>query len=161
MESTIDTGNELLPQEDKPQFLKILCIFSFVSCGLWLIIYAFMSMCLGIEEQKVSEIFEQMATKNPEYFSDMDGVAFFHSLGLMGLMGLASTIVSAIGVIMMWQLRKAGFIVYAISELASNFIGMGMDMGKLDKGMGSVIFWVIIDLIFIAMYFVNLKHMKK
>jgi len=76
-------------------------------------------------------------------------------------MGLASTIVSAIGVIMMWQLRKAGFIVYAISELASNFIGMGMDMGKLDKGMGSVIFWVIIDLIFIAMYFVNLKHMKK
>lgn len=163
METTISTEqeNQIDQEPERPQFLQVLCILSYVSVGLWLIIYLIMSFCLGIDEDKIGELWEPMVNSNPAFFEELDGVEFFRNIGLLGLMGIATTLLSLLGVIMMWRLNATGFYIYALTELASNFMGMGMNFGQNNKGPGGIIFGLVIDLVFIVMYFLNLKHMKK
>ncbi len=60
----------------------------------------------------------------------------------------------------MWRLEKAGFFIYAIAELATNFFSLKMNTGE-ESSYGGTVFFIIIDLVFIALYFMNLKHMNK
>ncbi|MBA3665561.1 MAG: hypothetical protein H0W61_15345 [Bacteroidetes bacterium] len=153
--------NDLAPAPKRPQFLKILCILSFVMCGIWILIYTIGSCLLGMSEEsaaaameKIQESSASIKIENPE--------GFVHEIGMVCLMGLLANIVSLLGVVMMWRLNRIGFFIYVIAELAANFIGMNMNAGSEgDKSYGSLIFIIVLDLIFIVMYALNLKHMNK
>ncbi len=162
METSIDNqfNNNVEMPAERPQFLKVLCILSFVACGLMLLIYAFGTMVLGLNEEMIAGFWPQMVESNPA-FESIDPMEFFHQFGMVCVYGLIATVFSLIGVIMMWRYEKIGLIVYAIAELATNFFGMNMDMGEQEKLYGGTIFFILMDLAFIAMYFVNLKHMNK
>ena len=144
---------------ERPDFLKIICILSFVGCGLMILGLSFGSLCLALPQSTVDEIWPQVVQSNPT-LEEIDGLEFFRQLGWMCVYGLFANIFSLIGVIMMWRLEKVGFYIYAAAELIGNFVGMGFDMGQQQKSYGGTIFFIVIDLVFIGMYFVNLKYMK-
>ncbi|MDI1355933.1 MAG: hypothetical protein PSX36_13510 [bacterium] len=146
-------------EPERPQFLKILCILSFVGCGLMILLYSIGSMSLGLNEQMISSFWAKAIESNPQ-LEDLDPVVFFHEFGMVCVYGLIATIFSLIGVIMMWRLEKIGFFIYAIAELSTNFFSMNMGNAQ-DKSYAGTIFAVIIDLVFIVLYFQNLKHMNK
>jgi hypothetical protein len=164
METT--TGNqfaaELEPQPERPQFLKILCILSFIACGLMILIYAIGTTLLGVSEEMISNagIWDKVVEANPQ-FENVNPMEFLHQFGMVCVYCLIANIFSLVGVIMMWRLEKIGFFIYVIAELSTNFFGLDLNTGEETKSYGGMIFTICIDLVFIVMYFLNLKYMNK
>lgn len=151
--------NTMAPAPEKPQFLRVLCILSFINCGIMILIWTMCSCFLLIDENTVNGIWEKMVVSQPK-LEDVDPMLFFHEVGTYGLIALFANVLSLIGAIMMWRLNKAGFIIYAVAELGIHFFSMRLNMGQ-EQGYGGLIFSVLIDLAFIIMYTVNLKYMNK
>ncbi len=145
----------------KPQFLKVLCILSIVACSLLIIIYTCGAFCLSLGQDSINSIWQKVIETQPQ-LEDVNPMEFFHEVGMVCLYALMANITALLGVIMMWNLNKIGFFIYAIAELSSNFFGLNMNVnGTETKSYTGTIFWILIDLIFIGMYFVNLKYMTK
>jgi hypothetical protein len=156
--------NGAVGKPERPQFLKVLCILSFISCGIWIVLFGIGTSCLSISEDKVTEIWDQAMAKQPDpsLFKGIDPVHFFHEIGLLCAYSTLINILSLIGVMMMWRLNKIGFIIYIVAELAGKFTGYMVDLGPIGEGSGAqMIFWIIMDLVFIGMYAANLKAMNK
>ena len=148
MENSIDNQfvNDLAPLPEKPQFLKVLCILSFVACGLFILIYSIGSFAIGISEETISGVWDQVLVSQPQLES-VNPVEFFHEVGKLCLYNLFTNIASLVGVILMWRLNKIGFVIYIIAELATNFMGLDLNVEGADKSSVSMIFSIVIDLV--------------
>jgi len=152
--------NDIAPLPEKPQFLKVLCILSFIGCGLMIICFAIGSSVLGFNEEAVNSVWDKVLQTQPQ-LEDVNPMEFFHEVGMYCLYALLANVVSLVGVIMMWRLNKTGFFIYAIAEVAINFFGLSIGVSEENKSYGGMIFMILLDLAFIIMYAVNLKHMGK
>ncbi len=162
METNLENqfANDITAPPARPQFLKIICILSFVSCGLWILIYLFGTFLLGVSEENANEVLEKMRASNAMIDTDNPYEAV-KAFGMVCLLGLICNIVSLVGVIMMWNLNKIGFFVYILGEFVIYFFGNDMKAStESGKSYGMMAFTIILDLAFIIMYAVNLKHMK-
>ena len=153
-------ANDLAPLPDRPQFLKVLCILSFVACGLVILIYSLGAMAMGMSEETISGVWDKVIESQPQLES-VNPVEFFHKVGKLCLYNLLTNIASLVGVILMWRLNKIGFVIYIIAELATNFMGLDMNVEGADKSSLSMIFSIAVDFVFIVMYALNLKYMNK
>lgn len=163
MESTkYDTyQNDLPASPDRPDFLKIICILSFVACGLWILICSLGTIILSLSDAQIETAWKDVAESNPT-LAEVDPITFMHSVGLYCVYLLIANVFSLIGVIMMWRLEKIGFIIYAIAELSTHFFRLDMGLNAEQKNTyAGLILGVTIDLAFIAMYFANIKYMNK
>ena len=161
METTINdhAADPVSPQPARPEFLKILCILSFICSGLMILLYAIGTVTLAINEEMIAGVWDKVVESNPQ-FENVNPTDFFHEFGMVCLYCLIANIFSLVGVIMMWRLEKIGFFIYAVAELATNFISLNMETGQ-EKSFVGTIFVVVIDLVFIVLYALNLKHMNK
>ncbi len=162
MNTTLDdqSNASLNSAPSRPEFLKVLCILSFVSCGLWILLFTLLAVVsFSLNESSISEMWDKAVEQNPQ-LEGVNPVDFFHALGLFSLYSLIFNIVSLVGVIMMWRLEKVGFFVYLVAELGWNFIKLNVDLEGKDNSYGGMIFAILIDVLFIALYFANLKHMR-
>ena|SRR6218665_242688 len=150
--------NDLAPLPEKPQFLKVLCILSFIGCGLMILLSAIGTLALGIDETTIAGLWDQVLKTQPQLES-VDPVEFFHAVGMVCVYTLIANIFSLAGVIMMWRLNKIGFFIYVAAELVTHFFSLKVS-GE-ESSYGGVIFGVFLDLVFIILYAVNLKHMNK
>jgi len=113
----------------RPTFLTVLCILSYIGCGLAI---------LGV----ISTI-----------------------TTLLGILNLVAALVCLLGVIQMWKLKKMGFYIYLVGEiapLAISFATIGFaGMFNLAGGIMAmaVALGFFFSLAFIIMYAINLKHM--
>ena len=139
---------------------QVLCILSFVACGLFILIYSIGAMAMGISEETISGVWDKVLESQPQLES-VNPVDFFHEVGKLCLYNLLTNIASLVGVILMWRLNKIGFFIYIIAELATNFMGLDMNVEGADKSSLSMIFSIAVDLVFIVMYALNLKYMNK
>jgi uncharacterized BrkB/YihY/UPF0761 family membrane protein len=174
MENTTDNQFAAPAAPVRPQFLKVLCILTWICCG-----FMFISAILGIVGQspeKQQEKIDQMREINPETADQMEVVLNAESQSekmISAVINLIGVLLSAYGAIMMWQLKKTGFYIYIIGELVP-YAGFAMGgaqamaaVGAMAGGMGAAIagiavgIMLIFDIAFIIMYGVNLKYMKK
>lgn len=170
MSETTATG---APQ--RPTFLTVLCILSFIGCGLGIfggITGYFTNKALvGTGDALSSEISNsmdealssgEMSDAEREMASalgnalggSMDFGAMANSSLVQGLMA----IVCLIGVFMMWKLKKTGFYIYTLAQIvtvAAPFVLVGGLAGGLMATLGA-----IFPVIFIILYALNLKHMS-
>jgi hypothetical protein len=146
-------------QAERPDFLKILCILSFVACGLWILVSSIGTVALTLDEAAIETFWAQAVSANPQ-LEEVEPVTFIHDFGMLCVYMLIATIFSLTGVIMMWRLEKMGFFIYVAAELVTHFFTL--DIGNQEsKSYGGMIFGILIDLIFIVMYFMNLKYMGR
>lgn len=161
MENYTNAFDNTLPaQPERPQFLKVLCILSFIACGLMILFSLILTSMLALKEEVVTEAWDQIVASQPT-LEEVDPMAFFHAVGVYGIYALIANTLSLVGVILMWRLNKFGFFIYAVAEIAINFFSIDVAFGNQNKGYGGLIFSIFIDLAFIIMYAVNLKHMNK
>ncbi len=134
---------------ERPTFLTVICILSFIGAGLGILGYITAIGLLGAASSAgVMEGLEGM-----EGFEEFQSAA--PSAGMTWayiIVGFLATIVSLLGVIKMWNLKKEGFMWYTVASIAI------IIMGFIYAGFSVV--GVIVPAAFIAMYYVNLKHMK-
>lgn len=136
----------------RPAFLKVLCILTWVGSGIGLI-----SGLLAIIGSSASE----SAIRSL-------GDATLENMKMIQYAGLACTVLCIIGSVMMWQLKKAGFFIYLIGEVAPlvlSFILLGSlasTGGPVTGGIAAAagVIGAIFPVAFVIMYAANLKHMK-
>jgi heme A synthase len=142
----------------RPDFLKILCILSFIACGLLMMLCLLGTMVLSLDQTMVDQAWVKVVESNPQ-FEEVDPMTFMHGFGMWCVYMLIATTFSLIGVIMMWRLEKIGFFIYVIAELSTHFIKL--DMGTPEnQSYGGLAFGVLIDLVFIFLYMRNLKYVN-
>lgn len=175
METPIEnTFNTDLMEPKRPQLLTVICVLTFVMCGLsflggiWNIIQS--------SPEKMAEGIEQMRAYSPEMADQMEQQMLEMQVSTYAqvapYINFIYILLSFLGAFMMWKLKKKGFYVYLAGELLP-YIGlifsgkqamamMGSAGGSTAQVAGAAImaFMVIFDAAFIIMYAVNLKHMN-
>ncbi len=170
METTEMTPNE------RPQALKTVCIISFIGCGL-----IFLMSLLSIpnitksDEAKAKEI-EQVRGFSEEMGDQLEAQymdpSYKSKMTAKLIVDLAFLALTFVGVWMMWKLKKTGFYIYVASEVLYYFSGYLSGQGDPSKMMetmpafmkniafGVFALVIILDLLFIFLYWRQLKHMR-
>ena len=160
MEENQEITIDEMPQEVKrPDMLKVLCILTFIACGLELLAFGLGTLVLSMGQETIDQAWENVTKSNPQ-FAEMDPIAFFHQIGMYCLYAFIATIFSLIGAIMMWRMDKIGLVIYTIAELAMHFFTIEMPQQE-NRSMGGLVVGVVIDLIFIGLYISQIKYFKK
>lgn len=128
----------------RPTFLTVLCILTWIGSGLGLI-SAIWGVFVG---NAVAEL------------------GGGENLATLQYANLACVVLCLIGAIMMWQMKKTGFYIYAVGELAPIILSFAIlgEMGAA-TGLGGAMaaagaIAAIFPIAFVVMYALNLKHMK-
>lgn len=175
METPIDSFNaEQAAAPQRPQFLTVLCILSWIACG-----FIFLSTVSNVLFQKSPEEqmeqIEKMREVSPEAADQMEAALEAQNDSTMKVVNTAITLVSCglsfFGVLMMWQLRRKGLYLYIVGELlpylgfvfggAKAMSAVGAMAGMSGGAMLGIIIGVmaLFDGVFFAMYGANAKHM--
>lgn len=156
---------------ERPTFLTIVCILSFVGLG-WAIINNLFTLAFSstgtwlydLLQVKLEEALNEASMTDPgaAVFLEniFDGILELIShLSLIAAISLICSVIALIGVILMWGLKKTGFYLYTgakvvliimpLAIVGCNFISMMMTMGT-----------VIGAALFITLYGLNFKHLK-
>jgi hypothetical protein len=175
MENILYTENQ--PGEQAPkrsQFLTVLCVLSFIMCalgiasGIWNI-YQSTPEAMQKNVEEVRAVSPEMADQMENNMIEMQGNSFFK---VMPYLSLVYTLISFLGVMMMWNRKRTGFYIYGFAELLpySSFLLLGKSSLKMmgPPGGNSTTFamiglalMVLIDLVFVILYSRNLKEMDQ
>ena len=147
-----------------PQFLKVLCILTFIGTGLGLLggLYNLIKAPTALEDfERVQELTGNMEGMSGGFMGNMMESA---RLSAENALPLAITAIGVnlfclFGALMMWKLRKVGFYVYVCGQLLGIIvpivlIGFGGVFG------GLMALTAVFPIAFIIMYAFNLKHMS-
>jgi len=140
LDSSADAGTG-----ERPVFLTVLCILSFVAAGLGILAYIAAFAAMGLVESASSAVTANGGTVS----GPGTGIIWAYII-----VGFATTIVGLVGVIKMWKLQKSGFMLYAGATVVS------VIMGIIYSGFGASIVSIVISAGFIVMYQMNTKAMK-
>lgn len=150
----------------RPAFVTVLGILGFIGVG-WQIVSGVMSMLAGAVTSAVSDVaveglenldnIEGMNVEGTEALNDLASSAT-SSLTTLGIVNIVAALVCLLGIIWMWGLKKKGFFVYAIGEIAApiaTIVLVGFGFGGAMAMIG-----LIFPVIFIVLWGLNLKHMS-
>lgn len=158
----------------RSQFLTILCVLSFVMCGLKLLtsiysVYQNSPAAMQKSIEQVRQIKPEMADQMENNMIEMQNNTY---LKLSPYFEIIYTLLSFMAVVMMWNFKKNGFYLYSIVEIipyislffvSSKSISIpGLSSSSASSIMlfGTIVM-ILIDLVFVYLYFRNLKEMNK
>ncbi len=155
----------------KSQMLKVLCILSFVMCGLAVVLGIF--NIIQSSPEVVQKNIEQIRQIKPEMADQMENqmIAMKDNAyaKIAPYLNFIYILLSFLGVYMMWGLKKTGFYIYCIAEilpytgyifLGKNSLNMMGGEGMAVIGMVALVLMIIIDLVFVGLYAKCLKEMN-
>jgi hypothetical protein len=160
--------SEMEGKPKRPRFLTVLCVFSFVCVGI-AIAFAIFNEVYNTPEN-MRENLEKVRERSPAQAQQMEKAIEMRENTTWGkvqnFVFILIELVSLLGVVMMFNLKRMGFYIYAAIEIlpySMMFFGDGSaDFGG-SKGSNIVfgVIFLLIDLGFVVMYAMNLKHLKK
>ena len=146
-EETTVEATETAEAGKRPMFLTVICILSFIGAGFGILGYVTIMLAMGVATAAVGSM------------EGLEGISAAASAGPSAgmtwayiIVGFLTTVVALFGVIKMWKLNKQGFMLYAGANAVS------VIMGIVYSGFG--IGGMIMPIVFIVMFYLNLKHMK-
>jgi hypothetical protein len=172
-----DQPQENLIPNEIPSGLKTLCILSFVMCGIMLLMNLLGLRNFVISDSEIEQSYDMMQQFNSGFSMDYDEYANSIRVGAWNnLLTLVLNIGSLVGVILMYKMKKKGFMIYAISEFVP-YLTMIFFSGQSSKMFGgdffkvsgmsmqtlviiSITIMVLIDGLFVFLYSRHLKSLK-
>jgi hypothetical protein len=149
-------------KEERPTFLTVLCVLSFIGNGLGLFQGAMGLLMVGIWSQMFKAL-NRNGAKMGQAQVEVQNV--FNSITWFSLMFIVASVLCLVGAILMWKLKKSGFILYVLGQclpvLGTLFLFGFMFSGPaVGFGVMISIFSAIFPIAFVIMYGLNLKHLK-
>jgi hypothetical protein len=150
-----------------PNFLKVLCILTFVGSGIGILgaIYGVFTTNATIKSLENSQ---DLLNRMNSPMGDMGGlIEATKKWGMLSnVFNLFACGLCLTGGILMWKLKKIGYVSYLVGVIAALIPGFLM-MGSLASSGGmmgvfmgaSFIFAILLNVAFIIMYTVNRKHL--
>jgi hypothetical protein len=154
----VEQPQQAAPAQERPTFLTVLCILSFIGVGIQ-IIQGLISLFAKGAGSMIMEAAESL-----EGYEEVPGTEYIEeSLSYASTLGIVSILAALVclwGVIWMWNLKKTGYYIYIVGELAPvivSFIlvGFGSFLGGFFAMIG-----LIFPVLFIILYGLNVKHMS-
>jgi len=155
------------PSSARPTLLTILCVLTFLSCawGVFEAVSSYFAADLAgsATEEALSEAREEVAGREGGALAERILGSVANSLTperirQLALAKLLNNLLTLVGAILMWNLRKTGFYVYVagvlVAILAPMFIFDGFLAGVASAGTAFV------SIIFVVLYALNLKYMR-
>jgi hypothetical protein len=151
--------NDKIVVKKIPVFLKVLCISSFIGSAIYLITYiigyiflkSLINETISINKDfgDISDVNSIMSNSEPLIKNGM----------LYYILSMIAVLICLAGVIMMLKLKKTGFYIYVVGEIAPVVLPFILlsGFGALS---GFSIILAILPVLFIIMYALNLKHMS-
>jgi hypothetical protein len=148
------------PAKKLPDMLNVLTILTFIGCAIGLVMsfWNYFTICNKLKEMG------NLGEDNPmaEYMNSMAPMLQKQCDAKMSilLIGLVCLLLCFAGALQMRKLKKPGFYIYALGEIAAPIamaaiIGFGSGL----MAIGSV-FGFVISIVFIILYATQLKHLK-
>jgi hypothetical protein len=155
----------------RPVFLLVLCILTFVSCGLTFCTTIFSLISVGSQKQSFQQ-FNRMSQQQQEDLPEiaermanaLEKTADWTIVG--NYLSLGNIAFCLVGALLMWRMRKVGFFIYTFGQLLPIITLYGVySLYQNVPIMGvfmliTSIFTVLISAAFVVMYGLNLKHMR-
>ena len=152
----------------RPTFLTVLCILTFIGSGWGTVSNLFSLIAFSAEAivAQIQQITTMTATEgSPSWLSSIVGssievlqTSIKHGTAIYSLLTLFS-LMSLGGAILMFRLKKIGFYLYAVAQIAQLFV-LPMYSGWNVVVMASMIASGIFAVLFIILYGVNLGKMN-
>jgi hypothetical protein len=144
---TTEFANGTEPAQ-RPTFLKVLCILTFISAGL--------GCLMSLITPLIADMYINFLQNSPNYdeVKMADAIKLLQAGWEYYAPSFLLTLLSLSGAILMWKLKKIGFHLYAAANLALLFIP------TLVVGIPISMVAIAITIIFISMYAVNFKHLS-
>lgn len=142
----------------RPTFLTVLCILTFIGVGIAVIssISNFMMQNSALMQNAMQE---GMKTNPFPDSGDMIAKSLYYATTI-GIVNIICALVCLVGAILMFQLKKLGYYIYIVAEVAPVIIStilIGMPSGLL---LATFIVSALLPVLFIILYGLNLKHMS-
>lgn len=165
----IQTFDEPIIEDKLPVFLKVLCILTFVGCGLSLIgiIYNLaagtnaQSTIDKLQLQQGNEMIDGMVAGMKSKITVMD-----KWMKIQTYVSIANLALCLTGALLMWKRKKAGFYLYTLAQILLVAVSIGYYTVIKDVpflGITTLITQIIMIIFygaFVIMYAANLKHMR-
>ena len=150
----MNNEENIIIENKLPQFLKVLCILTFIGGGLGIF-----SNVFGLLALKTTHSFNvalmEAAAKSGEM---LDPETMLYNSKVTIISGIISSIGCLIGAILMWKLKKTGFYIYTFFQICSIIFPILFPIIPGTTLM--TILGLLFPLAFIVLYAINLKHMK-
>ncbi|MBA7540386.1 hypothetical protein ES705_32683 [subsurface metagenome] len=144
--------------KERPTFLTVLCILSFIGVG-FVVISNIVALIGGGVSKAIMESSEEVmqAMEAVEEVPGMESATkIVSNASTMAAINIIAALVVLVGVLMMWSLKKTGYYIYIVGEIAP-VIALIVLGGLLGGFMA--IFSSFIAILFIVLYGLNVKHM--
>lgn len=169
MENNIEQFNSEIEKPKRPQLLTVLCVLSFIMCATTIIMNV-MNIIQNTPENQQKNI-EQIRAVSPAMADQMEDTYIMMEnnsyLKLTPYFTLLFMLGSFLGVMMMWNLNKKGFYIYAVAEILPYISYIFVDANKMSIPglspalmMVALVFSILCDLVFVFLYSKNLKIMQ-
>jgi hypothetical protein len=151
----------------RPTFLTVLCILTFIgsSWGIYSGITNYYSadMAAGVAGEQFEKIQEQLDNEEgaegfTRFFQSMGESLTPENIKNSGIASSITSLITLIGAILMWGLRKTGFYVYlvgAIAAIIAPIVILGGVAGIAASGGAA-----FAGILFVILYALNLKHLR-
>jgi len=158
----------------RPAFVTVLGILGFIGVG-WAIVAGVIQMLAGMAYTAVSGGLSDAANKATEGLQNVQGMENVKGMeGLndladsankllahqttLGIVSIVAALISLLGIIWMWTLKKKGYYVYIIGEIAPIIATIALAGFSFAGAMAMI--GMIFPILFIILWGLNLKHMS-
>jgi pheromone shutdown protein TraB len=145
--------------KERPTFLTVLCILSFIGVGLVVISNLVALIGGGVSKaimESSEEVMQAMEAVEEVPVVGESVSKIVSSASTIAAINIIAALVVLVGVFMMWSLKKTGYYIYIVGEIAP-VIALIVLGGLLGGFMA--IFSSFIAILFIILYGLNVKHM--
>jgi hypothetical protein len=144
-----------------PGFLKVLCILSFTGVGIALIMGIYNLLTLGSTLAQLKSSMDTLKSLGSSLGNGLDNYAnsLIHYGTLYYIIIIVASLICLTGVMMMWKLRKSGYYIYILGEIAPAVAAYALLGGYGALGTALMIMGIVFPVAFIIMYGLNLKHL--
>lgn len=158
----------------RSQLLTVLCILSFIMCGIKILssvysIYQNSPEAMQNSIEQVRAINPEMADQMENNFIEMQNNMY---LKLSPYLEVLYTLLSLVAVLMMWNYKKKGFYIYSVAEIipyislffvstdSISIPGISASSAASVMMFGTIAM-ILIDLVFVFLYSKNLNELNK
>ena len=150
----------------RPTFLLVLCILTFIGSGWGTLSNLFSVFTAGLTDSSMQmEHYSSMLNGDSAVLSDILSstmaslqATFVHAKEI-AVINLVLSVISLLGAILMFQLRRIGFYFYTAAQILMLFV-LPYFAGFNFMVLAGMLFSAIFAVIFIVMYALNLKYMR-
>ena len=155
-QENVNLINPINEPEKRPSFLTVLCILSFVGIGIG-VISALYSLLTFSKTVEMMNQYGDVIQSSP-FGGVLDSLVKWGQT--LYIIQIIASIICLVGVLIMWKLKKSGYFIYLVGEIAPAIASFALMGGYGPLGTFAMVAGLIFPIAFILMYGLNLKHMS-